>query len=58
MALCPFCHDDKFFFAPKCTNCNEPTPLLLQCYASLLATILPLAMFVGFFWGIGELLGY
>jgi hypothetical protein len=56
MALCPFCHDEKFMFAPVCTNCNNGTPLLFQLGCSLLASVLPLAMFVGFFFFLGWLI--
>jgi len=57
MAMCPYCHDEKFFFAPVCTNCNHPTPLLFQAVCSLVAAVLPLALFVGFFWMLGKIIG-
>ena len=40
MAVCINCHTmDKGFFAPRCHACNEECGFLLQCAASMVATV-------------------
>jgi len=56
MAVCPYCHEYKFMFAPVCNNCNNEIPLLTQLGASFFMTILPPIFLVGFFWGAYELI--
>jgi hypothetical protein len=48
--VCPECHTPKPWTAPRCHNCNQHIGIIAGLIWNLIAGLMALAMFFGFFW--------
>jgi hypothetical protein len=56
MAMCPECWNEKPYFAPRCTSCNQEIGFILQTVFQTVYVVVTLGLFYGMFKFIGWLI--